>query len=132
MLYAMYVHLGDDKHAHGVTMPDFPGCFSAADSWDELPTMILEAVELYFEGEDLLLPKPTPLEKLTKDSQYEGGVWLMIDIDLSRLSGKAKRVNITLPERVLASIDDYVAREGGNRSAMLANAAMQFISEHRV
>jgi len=31
MLYPVYVHLGDETHAHGVTIPDFPGCFSAAD-----------------------------------------------------------------------------------------------------
>nr|WP_295580638.1 type II toxin-antitoxin system HicB family antitoxin [uncultured Lamprocystis sp.] len=30
MLYPVYVHPGDADHAHGVTIPDFPGCFSAA------------------------------------------------------------------------------------------------------
>ncbi len=33
MLYPAYIHIGDDQHAHGVTIPDFPGCFSAADEW---------------------------------------------------------------------------------------------------
>ena len=33
MLYPVYVHPGDESHAHGVTFPDFPGCFSAADEW---------------------------------------------------------------------------------------------------
>ncbi len=32
MLYPVYVHQGDAEHAHGVTLPDFPGCFSAADN----------------------------------------------------------------------------------------------------
>ncbi len=40
MLYPVYVHLGDAKHAHGVTFPDFPGCFSAADDWNDLPAAI--------------------------------------------------------------------------------------------
>ena len=40
MLYPVYVHLGDAKHAHGVTFPDFPGCFSAADGWNDLPAAI--------------------------------------------------------------------------------------------
>ena len=31
MLYPVYVHVGDDQYAHSVTIPDFPGCFSAAD-----------------------------------------------------------------------------------------------------
>ncbi len=37
MIYPAYVHLGDAYHAHGVTIPDFPGCFSAADAWDLYP-----------------------------------------------------------------------------------------------
>ncbi|WP_177313672.1 type II toxin-antitoxin system HicB family antitoxin, partial [Marinobacter gelidimuriae] len=31
--------------AHGAEVPDFPGCFSAADSWDELAGNIQEAIE---------------------------------------------------------------------------------------
>ena len=98
MLYPAYVHLGDEKNAHGVTIPDFPGSFSAADEWHDLPHKIQEAAELYFEGEDMPIPAPTPLEKLANDSDYQGGVWLLVDIDLAKLKVKAKRVNITMPE----------------------------------
>lgn len=73
MLYAVYVHLGDEGHAHGVTIPDFPGCFSAADSWEDLPGKIQEAVELYFEGEDLEVPRPTPLEELARGRSMKAG-----------------------------------------------------------
>ena len=132
MLYPMYVHLGDENHSHGVTMPDFPGCFSAADDWEDLPSMIHEAVELHFEGEDLPIPEPSSLDQLAKDPQYLDGVWLMVDIDLSKLSGKAKRVNITMSEQLLANIDRYVTKQGGNRSAMLAKAAISYMSEHPV
>jgi len=90
MLYAAYVHLGDKDHAHGVTIPDFPGCFSAADAWDELPRMIQEAAEVYFEGEDIPVPAPTPLEKLAANPDYEGGVWLLVDIDTAKLNAKKR------------------------------------------
>lgn len=33
MLYPVYVHVGNATEAYGVTFPDFPGCFSAADEW---------------------------------------------------------------------------------------------------
>lgn len=56
----VYVHLGDDNHAHGVTIPNFPGCFSAADDWDSLPANIQEAIELYCEGENMEIPVPRP------------------------------------------------------------------------
>lgn len=55
---------GDDNHAHGVTIPDFPGCFSAADDWDLLPTNIQEAIELCCEGEGMGIPVPTPAGKI--------------------------------------------------------------------
>jgi predicted RNase H-like HicB family nuclease len=45
MLFPVYVHVGDKDHAHGVTIPDLPGCFSAADEWEDLPRMVQEAVE---------------------------------------------------------------------------------------
>lgn len=50
MLYPVYVHPGDADHAHGVTLPDFPGCFCAADDWQALPGVLQEAAELYCEG----------------------------------------------------------------------------------
>lgn len=55
----------------------------------------------------------------------------MVEIDLSKISGKAIRINITLPERFLKQIDDYTKQHGGNRSAFLADAAMKFMSTHQ-
>lgn len=87
MLYPVYLHPGDETHAHGITIPDFPGCFSAADSWEDLPRMIQEAAEVYFDGEDLEVPAPTPLERLVKNPAFEGGVWMLAEIDISKISG---------------------------------------------
>ena len=50
MLYPVYVHPGDADHAHGVTFPDFPGCFSAADTWSDLPAAVQEAVLADIQG----------------------------------------------------------------------------------
>lgn len=47
--------------------------------------MVQEAAEAYFAGEDEPIPAPTPLEQLTKDPAYEGGVWMLFDIDLSKV-----------------------------------------------
>ena len=127
MLYPAYVHLGDDKHAHGVTIPDFPGCFSAADEWEDLPHMIQEAAEVYFEGEDIPVPAPTSLEQLAANPEYQGGVWLLVDIDLAKLKVKAKRVNITMSEKLLNEIDRYAEQYHMTRSGLLAQAADQYI-----
>jgi predicted RNase H-like HicB family nuclease len=123
MLYPVYVHPGDDRHAHGVTIPDFPGCFAGADSWEVLPDAIQEAVEVYFEGEDMAVPPPTPLEKLAAEPHYEGGVWMLFDIDLSGIQPKAVRVNISLQESLVRRIDDYARARHLGRSGFLAQAA---------
>lgn len=127
MLYPAYVHLGDENHAHGVTIPDFPGCYSAADEWEDLPHMIQEAAEVYFEGEDIPVPSPTSLELLADNPEYQGGVWLLVDIDLAKLKVKSKRVNITMPENLLHEIDRYVEQYHMTRSGLLAQAADQYI-----
>lgn len=66
MRYPVYIHVGDESHAHGIAATDFPGCCSAADHWDGLPAKIQEAIELYCEGEDMDIPALSPLEKLAK------------------------------------------------------------------
>lgn len=125
MLYPVYVEMGDEKHAHSMVIPDFPGCFSASDEWDRIPAMVQEAVEVWIDGEDISLPVPTPLEVLAKHPDYQyGGVWMLIDIDVSRLRpARVRRVNITLPEDVLEKIDAYADSHHLTRSGFLAKAA---------
>ena len=124
MLYPVYVEIGDKKHAHSMVIPDFPGCFSAADDWEAIPAMVQEAVEVWMDGEEISLPKPTPLEKLAKHPDYQyGGVWMLIEIDLAKLRpARVRRVNITLPEDVLASIDAYAQTQHLSRSGFIAKA----------
>ena len=92
-------------HAHGVTIPDFPGCYSAADSWDELPAKIQEAIEVYCEGEDMDIPVPTSLEVLTAQPEYRDGVWLLVDVDASQLTTRPVRLNVSLPEGLVRRMD---------------------------
>ena len=72
MLYPVYIHMGDASHAHGVTFPDFAGCYSAADSWERLPAAIQEASEAHFAGEEGPIPPPTALEELVLNPVYQG------------------------------------------------------------
>jgi predicted RNase H-like HicB family nuclease len=125
MLYPIYVHLGDETHAHSVTIPDFPGCFSAADGWDDLNQNVQQALELYCEGEDMNLPKPSDIGQLNLLPEYQDGIWMMLDIDISRLSRKAKRINITVPEADLAIIDRAAAHAKMTRSGFMTQAALE-------
>jgi predicted RNase H-like HicB family nuclease len=124
MIYPVYVHLGDAEHAHGVTIPDLPGCFSAADDWEDLPTQIQEAVELYFEGETIEIPTPTPLEQLAKDPRYQdGGIWMLVDIDFSRIRPKSVKVRVSLPASLVGRIDASAKKRRMSRSGFLEQAA---------
>ena len=123
MLYPAYVHIGDDKHAHGVSFPDFPGCFAAADAWQDLPRAVQEAVEAHFAGDEERIPEPTRLEDLASDPDYARGAWMLFDIDLSRINARALRLNISLPERLVQRIDAEAGRRKLSRSAFLALAA---------
>jgi len=132
MQYPIFIHKDPDSD-YGVIVPDLPGCFSAGSTIDEAIRNAHEAIECHLEG--LLMdgdpiPLNKPLEQHLDDPELKDGVLALIGIDLSRISGKSRRVNITLPERFLKQIDDYTRSHGGNRSAFLVDAAMSFMAEH--
>jgi predicted RNase H-like HicB family nuclease len=132
MLYPIYVHQGDAEHAHGVTVPDFPGCFSAVDNWDELPAMVQEAIELYCDGEYMELPKPSSLERLIKNEEYQGGIWMMLDINVSRLNLKSVQLNISLPSKLVSRLDAYISRHQMTRSDFLTLAALEIMDQNKL
>lgn len=130
MRYPVVIHKDPDSD-YGVTAPDVPGCFSAGETMDEALTNIVEAIECHIEGLMLdgeALLTPTSVERHQGDPAFAGGVWALVDVDVARLSGKTKRVNITIPERVLSLIDDYALRQGETRSDLLTQAAIEYIA----
>ena len=123
MLYPVYVHK-DKSSAYGLTFPDFPGCFSAADEIAGIPRAVQEAVEVHFDGEGLDLPVPTSPETWRRDKRFKGGYWMLVEIDPGRVSNQSVRLNISLPERLVAQIDAFAKARRLSRSAFLARAAM--------
>jgi predicted RNase H-like HicB family nuclease len=132
MRYPVVIHKDKDSD-YGVTAPDLPGCFSAGETVDEALTNVVEAIECHIEGLMLdgdTVPPGRGIEHHRKNRHFAGGIWAVVDLDLSKLSGKAKRVNITLPERLLAQIDSFASRTGDTRSGLLAHAAIEFVTAH--
>ena len=129
MRFAAVVHK-DAGTGYGVTVPDLPGCFSAGDTLDEAVESAAEAIACHVEG--LLLdgepvPERASLEAHQANAAYRNGIWVLVTTDVSKLSGKARRVNITLPERVLAIVDEAAVREGESRSGWLVRAALSHV-----
>ena len=67
--YIALVHK-DEGSAYGVTFPDLPGCFSAADDERDLLPNAIEAIELW--AEDQQLPVPSPIETLRARADVAG------------------------------------------------------------
>ncbi|MDO9142234.1 MAG: type II toxin-antitoxin system HicB family antitoxin [Methylobacter sp.] len=133
MRYPIAIESGDETHAYGVVVPDLPGCFSAGDSLDEAIGNAREAIELWMESvieDDESIPEAAPIAKHQADPEFVGWIWAVVDVDLSKLSGKARRVNITLPELVLTAIDQAATRFGDSRSGLLAKAALEYVERH--
>jgi predicted RNase H-like HicB family nuclease len=130
MRYPVVIHKDIDSD-YGVTVPDLPGCFSAGATVDEALLEVIEAIECHLEG--LLLdnepvPSPQPLEVHQTNPDYANGLWVLVSVDITRLSGKTRRVNITLPERVLNVMDKYASEHGETRSGLIAEAAIEYIT----
>jgi predicted RNase H-like HicB family nuclease len=123
MLYPVYVH-HDEGSAYGAIVPDFEGCFAAADSLKELAAAVQEAAGALFEGEDAGIPEPSDPEEL---DEFQGGSWAFIDIDTTKLNTAKERVNISVPAFALREIDDYISRLGENRSHFLYTTALKVI-----
>ncbi len=69
--YIVIVHK-DQGSAYGMTFPDAPGCFSAADEADDLFAAAREALELWAEGmrdDGLALTEPRDFEALRADPE---------------------------------------------------------------
>jgi hypothetical protein len=73
----------------------------------------------------LELPKPTALDRLVNDADYVDGVWLLIDVDITKLETKPVRLNISMPQSLVSEIDTYAKAHGATRSGFLAQAARQ-------
>lgn len=130
MYYPVYVHK-DSQSAYGATVPDMPGVFSAADALEDLPAMVQEAVEAMYDGEAEGPAPASTIDRWKDHPDYEGGFWLLVDVDLSRLSTKAVRLNISLPENLLHRIDNAAKARHLSRSGFLAMAAEHEMSRQQ-
>ena len=143
MKFAIAIEMGAKKTAHGVVVPDLPGCFSAGDTIEDAFDNVKEAIEAHAdvltgaskgigracaevlaeEGKDL--PEPLPMSELQSKKEYKGWAWGIVEVPVERFFGPAEKINITVPGRLLKQIDEYAKRHGQTRSGFLANAALE-------
>jgi predicted RNase H-like HicB family nuclease len=126
MHFPVVIHKDPDS-SFGVTIPDLPGCFSAGETIEEALDMAKDAILCHIEGlliDDEAIPAPCSIETYRGHPDYQDGTFALVAIDISQVSGETQRINLTMPKRVLMRLDKYVASVGGNRSAVLTEAAL--------
>lgn len=128
MLYPIAVEKGSDTKAYGIQVPDIQGCFSAGNTFEEALENVKEAIAFHLEGlaedgEDI--PLASSIDNYIDHEDYKGMIWAIVDIDVSRYLGKAKKINVTLPSRLIELIDDRLKHDSkfASRSAFLAQGA---------
>jgi predicted RNase H-like HicB family nuclease len=114
----------DRKSDYGVSFPDLPGCVTAGRTLDEARAMAIDALALHLQGlieDGSPIPDPSSLETIMADPDSRDGVATLIPVP--SMDGPGVRVNVVLPENLLAEIDRHVASHGPTRSGFLAEAA---------
>ena len=125
--YFAIVHK-EPHSAFGVSFPDLPGVFSAADEEEDIIANAMEALQLF--GEDSDLPEPSPVERIVarqdvRDDLAAGA--FLIRVPFVDNDARVVRANVTFEAGVLRAIDETAERRGLTRSAFLASCARKEI-----
>lgn len=131
MKFVLALHT-DNGVKYGVTVPDLPGCFSAGDTLDEAIEMGREAIDAHYElmvRDGMEIPAPRPLSEHQADPDLADAVWAIVDSDVEQYQAKPIRLNISLPDKLVKSIDEYAKAHHLSRSGFLAKAAQEAMKE---
>ena len=125
--YVALVHK-DPESAFGISFPDLPSVFSAADDDEAIVPNALEALRLLAEDEELPVPSSHADILARADVRQElkqGG--FLIRVPLIEDDSRTVRANITMEAGTLAAIDVAAKERGLTRSAFLASCARKEI-----
>jgi predicted RNase H-like HicB family nuclease len=113
------------QDGYGVFFPDLPGCTSAGATIQEAAMNAEEALQSHIElslehGE--AVPEPSSLDEIEIEPDVVEAARILVRADPP---GRTVRVNITMPEDLLAAVDRYAVRTGYSRSGLLAQAVRE-------
>lgn len=134
MQYPIAIEWGDEKTATGIVFPDIPGAITAGDTIEQAYEMAVEVAHIQLEelaAAGQPIPMPRSIAEHRENPDFAGWGWGLIEIDLTPYLGKAEKVNVTMPGRLVKQIDDYVQLHGiKSRSAFLTRAAQHELERH--
>jgi len=113
----------------GVSFPDFPGVTAVGTNLDDARAVAQEALALHFASlaeDGAAVPAPSTLEAVMSDANNRDRVAILVCIKTEQ--SRAIRVNVTMPEDVLAQLDKYAHAHGFTRSRLLTQAAKRLLA----
>ncbi|MCI4588611.1 type II toxin-antitoxin system HicB family antitoxin [Sphingobium sp. BYY-5] len=125
VFYAI-VHKDEDS-AFGVSFPDLPGCFSAADTEDAVLPKAVEALDLWFEDAEEVVPRSIEQVRAEVADELAQGAYLLAVPRVSN-AGKMTRVNLSMDRGIVEAIDAAARMRGLTRSGFVAEAARNEIA----
>ena len=114
----------DPDSAYGIRFPEVPGCFSAADAFEEIVPNAIEALSLFFEDGEPMPPRGLEaVREQVAGNIAEGAVLMMIPYVRDRK--RVVRVNLSLEKEFLDTLDEAARMRGMTRSAFVRKAVMR-------
>jgi predicted RNase H-like HicB family nuclease len=120
MKYSAVIHK-DKGTAFGVSFPDFKGCITYGDTYEEAKLNAKEALEFHVEGmreDGETLPNPIAVHKLMQNEDYSDGALFFVDVG-PEIKDELVRINISIHKSKLMVIDEKASRSHMNRSAYI-------------
>ncbi|WP_371185050.1 type II toxin-antitoxin system HicB family antitoxin [Thalassotalea maritima] len=134
MRFPIVLLFNPEKNDYKVVVPDLPGCECRATTMDNALDQVISVIESHLSllaeyAEDI--PVASSFEQHVSKMEFRGGVWAVVDIDITPFLGKSHKINVTLPELLIKKIDERVATDGNyqTRSGFLATAAMHELNK---
>lgn len=132
MRFPVYLHETETGTYSGF-VPDVMGCIFAGSTVDEALADAHDAISVHVEAlydHEMELPEAHTIQEHVDNEACKGGMWALVDVDLSKYDGKVVRINVTLPEHLLSRMDSYVEAhaEYGSRSGFIASMARKVLA----
>ncbi len=126
--YIGLIHKAADDD-FGVSFPDFPGVMTAGATLDDARRVAEETLALHITGlteHGEAVPQPSTLDDVMSDPDSRDRVAILVSVRTEQ--PRAIRVNVTMPEDVLAQFDRFAEAHGFTRSGLLTQAAKKLLA----
>jgi predicted RNase H-like HicB family nuclease len=113
----------------GVSFPDFPGVLSAGTTLDDARSAAEEMLVRHITSlmeDGRAIPEPSTLDQVMSHSGNRERLAILVSVKTEQ--PRAIRVNVTMPEDVLAQFDKFAETHGFTRSGLLTQAAKKLLA----